>query len=79
MQSFTGRLSPFSYMQTDYIVGVPSRNKYLNLMEHYKSLVDYIEANILIISLQVEDDILESLNTIIKKKINFEERYFITD
>lgn len=48
-------------------------------MEHYKSLVDYIEANILIISLQVEDDILESLNTIIKKKINFEERYFITD
>jgi len=48
-------------------------------MEHYKSLVDYIEANILLISLQVEDDILDSLEAIIKKQINFEERYFITD
>jgi len=66
-------------METDYIVKAPSRNKYLNLMEHYKSLVDYIEANILLISLQVEDDILDSLEAIIKKQINFEERYFITD
>ena len=29
--------------------------------------------------MQVEDDILQSLQTIIKKKVNFEERYFITD
>lgn len=33
----------------------------------------------LIISLQVEDDILYSLENIVKKKINFEERYFMTD
>lgn len=30
-------------------------------MTYYKSLVEYIEANMLIISLQVEDDILYSL------------------
>lgn len=39
----------------------PPRNKYLTLMIYYKSVVDYIEANILLISLQIEEDILASL------------------
>lgn len=61
------------------MVSEPPRNKYSNLMAHYKALVEYIEANMLLISLQVEDDILCSLENIVKKRINFEERYFMTD
>lgn len=57
----------------------PPRNKYLTLMNYYKSIVDYIQANIFIISLQIEEDLLISLENIIKKNINFEDRYFITD
>lgn len=57
----------------------PPRNKYLTLMAYYKSIVDYIEANIFLISLQIEEEILLSLENIIKKHINFEERYFLTD
>lgn len=58
---FTGKITHSSYKETSRLVGQPSRNKYLNLMTYYKSLVEYIEANMLIISLQVEDDILNSL------------------
>lgn len=50
---FTGKVTQSSYKETSELVPQPSRNKYWNLMAYYKSLVEYIEANMLIISLQV--------------------------
>jgi hypothetical protein len=79
MEPFTGKSTPLSYRESRQAVGAPPRNRYLVLQGHYKAVVDYIEANILVISLQVEDDILESLGSILKKKVSFEERYFMPD
>lgn len=52
-QPFTGKQTHYSYKETSKLIPEPPRNKYSNLMTHYKALVEYIEANMLIISLQV--------------------------
>jgi hypothetical protein len=76
---FTGKLTQLAYKESGITMGEPPRNKYLTLMGYYKAVVDYIEANIVLISLQIEEEILSSLENIIKKHVNFEERYFLTD
>lgn len=79
LHPFTGKLTQLSYRETGGRFPDPPRNKYLSLMSYYKALVEYIEANILLISLQIEEEILESLESIVKKNVSFEERYFLTD
>ena len=76
---FTGKLTQFGYKSSSIKLPEPPRNKYLVLLEYYRSIVDYIEANIFLISLQIEEEILSSLETIVRKHINFEQRYFLTD
>lgn len=39
---FTGKITHSSYKETSWLVEQPPRNKYLNLMTYYKSLVEYI-------------------------------------
>jgi hypothetical protein len=79
LHPFTGKLTQLAYHQSAVVLPEPPRNKYLTLMNYYKAIVDYIEANICLISLQIEEEILLSLENIIKKHVNFEERYFLTD
>lgn len=50
---YTGKLTQYSYNTSKIVLIEPPRNKYLTLMTYYKSIVEYIEANILIISLQI--------------------------
>lgn len=42
MHSFTGKLTQPSYRREEVFVPEPARNKYYNLMLHYKGLVEYI-------------------------------------
>lgn len=79
LHPFTGRVTQLAYRSRGPRWPEPPRNKYLSLMAYYKAVVEYIEANILLISLQIEEEILESLESIVKKNVNFEERYFLTD
>lgn len=50
---FTGKLTQLSYQDTPIRMGEPPRNKFLTLMNYYRAVVDYIEANIFLISLQI--------------------------
>jgi len=76
---FTGKLTQGSYSQAHYPMPEPPRNKFLILLNYYRNLVDYIEANVLLISLQVDEDILDTVQTNIKKRVDFEERYALID
>jgi hypothetical protein len=79
LQPFTGRLSQSDYREGELGLPEPPRDKYLALREHYRGLVDYIEASVLLISLQVEDSVLQSLEGLMRGRAIFEERYALVD
>ena len=49
-----------------------SRNKFSSLYESYSALLEYIESHLLVISLQIDDDIYDSLYSLIRHNANFE-------
>jgi hypothetical protein len=54
LHPFTGMLTQLAYHESATRLPEPPRNKFLTLMCYYKAVVDYIEANIFLISLQIE-------------------------
>ena len=56
-----------------------SRNKFSSLNRKYSSLIEYIEAQLSVVCIQMDDDIFDSLFSIIKHNYNFEEMYPILD
>lgn len=76
-EPYSGKISISEYRYR--VVQEGTRNKISELYKNYSTLIEYIEANLMVICLQVDDDVIDSLFSIIDHKCNFEETYPLKD
>lgn len=75
--SYTGKLSISEFHRGE--AQEPTRNMFLAFRDKYSSILEYIEANLILVALQVDDDIFDSLFSLVDSNCKFEQRFPLID